>query len=169
MIVPQTLRPRQETPYQHFSAKTGLLTRAVLGRFNLPNTALAEHVPLGRHEELSGATKSGRVRIPPHHGQWDPVGLAHYELGGGGDLVGHREYARLHRVAVRVFQSPVVRDGVHAGDADGDVRYAVPPGPSERVRDHHGHLDAGFFGEPVTESPCRSIRVYGKQADRVVA
>src|SRR5215212_1689624 len=169
MIVPQTLRPRQETPYQHFSAKTDLLTRAVLGRLNLPNTALAEHVPLGRHEELSGATKSGRVRIPPHHGQWDPVGLAHHELGGGGDLVGHREYARLHRVAVRVFQSPVVRDGVHAGDADGDVRYAVPPGPSERVRDHHGHLDAGIFGERVPKLRRGGVRVHREQADGVVS
>ena len=33
--------------------------------------------------------------------------------------------------------------GVHAGDADGDVRYAVTPGPAEGVRDDHGGLDTG--------------------------
>src|SRR5215210_4603436 len=129
---------------------------------------LPEHVPLGRHEEFSGAAGSGRVGVPPHDGQRDPVGLAHYQLGGGGELVGHREYARLHGVAVRVSLSPVVGDGVHAGDADGDVRYAVPPGPPERVGDHHGHLGVCFFGERATETRRGGVRIYRKQAYRVV-
>ena len=48
---------------------------------------------------------------------------------------------------MRVVQAPVIRNGVHAGDADGDVRYAVPPGPAEGVRDDHGGLDTKVFGE----------------------
>ena len=37
-----------------------------------------------------------------------------------------------------------------------------------RVRDHHGHLDAGVFGERLTEPPAEASGP-GKQADGVVA
>src|SRR5215212_3242668 len=86
----------------------------------------AEHVSLWRHEQLSGAARSRRVRVPPYDGQGNFVGLAHNQLGRGGELVGDGQDARLHRVAVRVFRSPVVGDGVHTSYADGDVGYAVP-------------------------------------------
>src|SRR5215213_8057249 len=44
----------------------------------------------------------------------------------------------------------------------------MPPGPPERVRDHHGHLDAGACGERLPESRRGGIRVYGKQAHGIV-
>jgi hypothetical protein len=45
----------------------------------------------------------------------------------------------------------------------------VAPGPPERVRDHHGHLDTGVFGERITEPRRGGIRIYGQQTDVIVA
>src|SRR5215211_4037935 len=57
-------------------------------------SSLAEQVFFGLHEEIPGRSGSRFVRVVSNDGDGYPGGLAHHQLGGGGELVGGSEHAR---------------------------------------------------------------------------
>src|ERR687893_1968044 len=158
----------EELTSTHPNLATTAASRKVGRRGSRLSPGLPEHVPLGGHEKVLPYTRGWRVRVPAHDGQGYSAGLAHNQLGSSGKLIGDGEGARLHRVAVGVPLSPVVRDGVHARHTDGDVCDAVPPGPPKGVRDDDGNLDTEAVGERLAQARCGGVRVHGEQADGII-
>src|SRR5919107_366289 len=131
--------------------------------------SLPKQVPPRLHKQVASGSGSLSVRVVSHHGDGDAGGLTHDEFGGRGELVGYRQDAGGERITVAVLLSPVVCQGVHAGHADSDVDYAVPPRSPEGVGDHDGHLDAEPEHQALTQAVGGGIRVHGEEADRFVA
>ena len=93
-----------------------------------------------------------------------PRGLAHDQLGRGGDLVDDRDLGDLQLPAERVGGAAQVDHGGDAGAADGHVGDPAAPGAAEGVGDDHRHLDAGPGAEAVADAAGRAVGVPGSSA-----
>ena len=107
--------------------------------------------------------RSHSARHAAHDRDRDARRLAHDQLGGGGELVDHRDLGDLHLAAVGVGRAAQVEDGADARAADGDVGEPAPPGATEGVAHDHGDVDAGLRLEAVADAPGRAIGVLGQQ------
>ena len=116
-----------------------------------------------RTRSLGGAVAVGAGDRQRSRARRDPAGLALDQVGGGGHLVGHRDLGDLERPAVAVGPAPPVVEGAHAGQADGHVGLAEPPGPAEGVGDHHGHVVAVQLLDRGPQPGRRGVRVGGQQ------
>src|SRR5215210_6497662 len=130
---------------------------------------LPKKVSFGGHEKVfSGAGGMGVVGVVADGGDGDAARLAHNEFGCGCEFVGDDGGGQ--GVAVGVGLAAVVGQRVHAGDADGDVGDAVPPGASERGGDDDGEeVGAQGGGELVADAGGGGVGVEGQEADHVFA
>src|SRR5687768_6521606 len=85
------------------------------------NGLLSKEVAGGIAQQRLAAFVAGRQRQAAHDGGRNTVELAHHGLGGGGQLVGHREDGGLQRAAGRVALAEIAAQRREAGHADGDV------------------------------------------------
>ena len=78
---------------------------------------------------------------PAHHGDRQGGQLALDQIGGRGDLVGHRNLGHHQLVAVRIDGTRIAVQHSQTGGTDGGVDLAVAPGPAHGVGDDDGNLD----------------------------
>ena len=85
---------------------------------------------------------------PAHHGHRHGGQLALDQIGGRGDLVGHRDLGDHQLVAVLVDGARIAVQHGQTRRADGGVDLAVAPGAAHRVGDDHGDGDT----QPLAQS-----------------
>ena len=115
---------------------------------------------------ISSATEPRRSQSAVHapdDGHRNARGLAHDELGGRGDLVGHADLGGLELPTEGVGGAPEIDHGGHPGAADGHVGDALAPGPAEGVGDDDPDLDAGVGPQPVADAAGRAVGVLGQE------
>ena len=115
------------------------------------------------HELADGGLPQPRRVDAAHHGDREPARLAHHQLGGRGQLVGHGHLGHLHGAAEGVGRAPQVDDRGDAGHADGHVGQALAPRPAERVGHDHAHRHAEAGAHDVADAPGRAVAVEGQQ------
>ena len=102
-----------------------------------------------------------------HHRHRDLAQFALDEIGGCGEFVGDGDVGDDQRIAVLVDRTLVrVGDSDTCG-SDCHVGLSDPPGPSHRVCDQYGHVDAQSVAQGRAQGRSAGVRIGGEQCQFV--
>jgi hypothetical protein len=124
-------------------------------------------VALARNDEVGRAPLAARVHAADDRRGHSP-GLAEHELGGTGDLVGHRDLGGAKLAPTGVRRAAQVPERSEARDAERDVGRPLPPRAAERVAHDHADVRVRQVAQPGAKPSRRPVGIERQQHEDAV-